>query len=101
MEARTIIMTGLVALSLTGCATSPNNTADPDYKLSRQCDKKLDIAYEELSFSEAKGFGGSWEYTKAASLLGAARVQSGFGGYNGCIDKVTSARAYIKESKKP
>lgn len=100
MEAKHIMMVGLAALSLAGCASSPTNTADPDYTLSRQCDKGLDIAYEELSFSEANGFGGSWEYTKAASLLSAASVQSSFGGYQGCIDKVDSARAYIKESRK-
>lgn len=100
MQAKHIMMTGLLALSVGGCATSPNNTSDADYKLSRQCDKSLDVAYEELSFSEAKGFGGSWEYTKAASLLSAASVQSGFGSYEGCIEKVDSARAYIKESQK-
>ena len=100
MEAKHIFITGILATALTGCASAPTNTADPDYKLSRQCDKGLDVAYEELSFSKSNGFGGSWEYTKAASLLSAASVQSNFGGYEGCIEKVDSARVYIKESQK-
>jgi hypothetical protein len=100
MEVKKIMISSLLVLGLVGCSTSPTKPSDPDYKLSRQCDKSLDVAYEELSFSEAKGFGGSWEYTKAASLLSAASVQSSFGSYQSCIEKVDSARVYIKESQK-
>lgn len=99
MDAKHILMTGLISVSLAGCASNPSNINDPDYKLSRQCEKKLDMAYEELNFSKASGFGGSWEYTKAASLLSAASVQSNFGGYEGCVEKVNSAQAYIKQSQ--
>lgn len=100
MEAKHILITGLLAISLSGCSSTPTDASSPEYKLSQKCDKGLDVAYKELSFSEAKGFGGSWEYTKAASLLSAAKVQSGFGAYEGCIAKVESARGYIQESQK-
>jgi len=68
-------------------------------KLASSRGNGLNAAYKELDFARTNGMGGSREYTKAASLLGTARVQSGFGAYEGCIDKVKTARAYIKESK--
>ena len=94
------IFTGLLMVGLSGCASTPTDSSDPQYQLSQQCDNGLDVAYKELSFSEAKGFAGSWEYTKATSLLSAAKVQASFGGYDGCIEKVNSARAYIQASQK-
>lgn len=95
----TAIITIAIAV-LSGCSSIPADSNDPEHKLALQCDQGLDKAYAELDFAKANGFGGSWEYTKAASLLGAAKVQSGFGGYNGCIEKAASARAYILESRK-
>ncbi len=99
MDTRLLIIAATVSVALAGCSSSPTKPAE-DIALAKQCDKELDIGYKELNFSSAKGFGGSWEYTKAASLLGAAKVQSGFGSYNGCIEKVKTARSYIKESIK-
>jgi len=49
--------------------------------------------------AKAKGFDGTVEYTKAASLLGAAKIQFEFGKYPNCIDKVQRARAYIAKSR--
>jgi len=94
-----LLMAAILTVTLAGCSSSPTKPAE-DIALAKQCDKGLDVGYKELNFSNANGFGGSWEYTKAASLLGAAKVQLGFGSYNGCIEKVKTARAYIKESKK-
>ena len=99
MDTRLVIMATIVTVALAGCSSSPTIPAK-DIALAKQCDKSLDVGYKELNFSNANGFGGSWEYTKAASLLSAAKLQSGFGGYTGCIEKVKTARIYIKESKK-
>ena len=98
MESSKLVIAAVLAMTLSACASttqSPEKTS----KLAASCDKSLDVAYKELNFSKANGFGGSWEYTKAASLLSTASIQSGFGAYEGCIDKVKTARAYIKESK--
>jgi len=99
MDTRLIIMAAMVTITLAGCSSAPTKPAE-ELALAKKCDKGLDVGYKELNFSNAKGFGGSWEYTKAASLLSAAKVQSGFGSYTGCIEKVKTARAYIRESRK-
>ena len=97
MDTRILIVA--VAVAVAGCSSAPTKPAE-ELALAKKCDKILDVGYKELNFSNANGFGGSWEYTKAASLLGAAKVQSGFGSYNGCIEKVKTARAFIKQSRK-
>jgi hypothetical protein len=93
---RSLIITGLTLLLVVtaGCAGNPNSS------LARQCENGLDVAYKELDFAKANGFGGTVEYSKAASLLGAAKIQSEFGKYPNCIDKVQRARAYIVKSQK-
>ena len=92
---RTFIATSMtVALfAAAGCAGNPNSS------LARQCESGLDVAYKELDFAKAKGFGGTVEYTKAAGLLSAAKIQSEFGKYPNCIEKVGRARAYIAKSQ--
>jgi len=100
MDTRMLIIVAAVSMTLAGCSTSPTKSPEQEIALAKQCDKGLSVGYEELNFSNANGFGGSWEYTKAASLLGAAKVQSSFGSYDSCLEKVTTARAYIKASKK-
>ncbi|MDT8403105.1 hypothetical protein [Sulfuriflexus sp.] len=93
------MLLGVLCIGISACASTSQNTA-AENKLASSCEKGIEIAYKELDFAKTTGFGGSWEYTKAASLLGTAKVQSGFGAYAGCIDKVSTARAYIEESKK-
>jgi len=70
---QTLIATSLtlVILVSAGCAGNPNSS------LARQCDNGLSVAYQELDFARAKGFGGTVEYSKAASLLGAAKTRRG------------------------
>ena len=92
---RTFIATTLtlVLFVAAGCAGNPNSS------LARQCENGLSVAYKELDFAKAKGFGGTVEYSKAAGLLSAAKIQSEFGKYPNCIDKVDRARAYIAKSQ--
>jgi hypothetical protein len=99
MDMQRSILFGALCMGLSACASTSQNTP-AESKLATSCDQGLSTAYKELDFAKTSGFGGSWEYTKAASLLGTAKVQSGFGAYEGCIDKVKTARAYIEESKK-
>ena len=76
-----------------GCAGNPNSS------IARQCENGLSVAYKELDYAKTKGFDGTVEYTKAASLLSAAKIQSEFGKYPNCVDKVNRARAYIAKSQ--
>jgi hypothetical protein len=83
----------LLVFFLVACAGNPESA------IALQCKRGLETAYKELDFAKAKGFGGTVEYTKAASLLTAAKVQYEFGKYPNCIDKVKRARAYIRVSQ--
>jgi hypothetical protein len=76
-----------------GCAGSPNSS------LAKQCENGLSVAYKELDSAKAKGFDGAVEYSKAAGLLTAAKVQFEFGKYPNCIDKVDRARAFVRKSQ--
>ena len=90
-----IVTVATLFLAVTaGCAGNPNSTP------AMQCERGLDAAYKELDFAKANGFGATVEYSKAASLLGAAKIQSEFGKYPNCIEKVQRARAYIVKSRK-
>ncbi len=64
-----------------------------------QCSEGLRLAYEELDLAKVKGFSGTVAWSKAASLLSAASVQKEFEKFPNCLEKVTRARAYIKESQ--
>jgi hypothetical protein len=89
-------LAALMICSLTvaaGCAGNPHSS------LARQCENGLSTAYKELDFAKAKGLDGTVEYSKAAGLLTAAKVQFEFGKYPNCIDKVDRARAFITRSR--
>ncbi len=80
-------------LSVVGCAGQTNPG------MERQCAQGLDIAYRELDFAKAKGFGGTVDWAKAATLLAAAKTQQQFEKYPNCVEKVKRARFYIKRSQ--
>ncbi|WP_028486332.1 hypothetical protein [Thiomicrorhabdus chilensis] len=89
-----ILIVSLFMFLMAGCASNPNSS------LAMQCENGLDIAYKELDYAKANGFDGTVEYTKALSLLSAAKIQQQFGKYPNCIDKVERAREYIKASQR-
>ena len=95
MGLKHIVLPLLAAVSLGGCAGNP--TSD----VAKQCRDGLAVAYQELDFAKAKGFEGTVEYTKAAGLLTAAKVQQEFGKYPNCVEKVDRARAFIRLSAQP
>lgn len=81
----------LIALLLVGCA---GKTA---YRSS--CASELDAAWKELDLAKAEGFSGTVSYSKALSLLTAAKTQQQFEGFEGCTRKAEKARFYIRESR--
>lgn len=85
------ISLSLVALALAGCA---GKTA---YRES--CGSQLDAAWRELDLAKAEGFAGTVSYSKALSLLTAAKTQQQFEGFQGCTEKAEKARFYIRESR--
>ncbi len=93
MRCIAIVFAILQALIALGCAS--NSSAS----LAKQCEDGLSVAYRELDFARTKGLAGTVEYTKAAGLLSAAKIQFEFGKYPNCIDKVKRARAFIGKSQ--
>ena len=93
---RSLVVAGLTLLTvlLTGCAGDPNSSQ------AARCDEGLRVAHKELDTAKANGFDGTVEVTKAAGLLGAAKVQEEFGKYPNCIEKVHRARAYLAKARK-
>lgn len=64
------------------------------------CASELAAAKEESSLSEAKGFGGTVSYTKAAGLITTAMASQVAENYDACFRQAKKARFYISESKK-
>ncbi len=81
----------LIALLLAGCA---GKTVYRD-----TCANQLDAAWQELDLAKAEGFAGTVSYSKALSLLTAAKTQQQFEAYKGCTSKAERARFYIRESR--
>ncbi|WP_462383270.1 hypothetical protein [Pseudomonas sp. Marseille-QA0892] len=88
-------MRALIALVsmavLAGCA---GKTAYRD-----NCAAELDAGWKEQSLAEAEGFAGTVSYSKAITLLSAAKTQQQFEGFQGCVNKAKRARFYLKESR--
>lgn len=93
MEYRREMVFILATLLLGGCAGNPVGSE------AEQCRSGLKLAHQELSAAKAEGLEAGWAYTKAAALLGAAKVQEEFGKYPNCIIKVKRARQYIKQAR--
>ncbi|MGQ7958209.1 hypothetical protein ACUTAF_10950 [Pseudomonas sp. SP16.1] len=85
------ICLSVLVLALSGCA---GKTVYRD-----TCARQLDAAWKELSIAEAEGFAGTVSYSKALSLLTAAKTQQQFEAYEGCTSKAERARFYIRESR--
>ena len=59
------------------------------------CRQELRAGNQELSSARAQGLSDSVAWTKAASLLGAAKVQQQFEEYQNCTIKAREARRYL------
>ncbi len=84
----------LMILLLAGCSQDRG-----DVGLRGQCSAGLEAGYRELTRVEADGFSGALTWSKAASLLGAAKIQEQFEEYQNCVLKVQKARRYLQEMR--
>jgi hypothetical protein len=91
MYLRKLGLACLLFSTMTACAGNPTGA-----KASR-CETGLQQAEKALDAAKAKNVRGSVEISKAAALIGAARVQYEFGKYPNCIEKVNRAQAYLRK----
>lgn len=84
----------IVLLSMAVLAGCAGKTAYRD-----NCASELDAGWKEQSLAEAEGFAGTVSYSKAITLLSAAKTQQQFEGFRGCVNKAKRARFYLKESR--
>ncbi|WP_152222410.1 hypothetical protein [Pseudomonas sp. SCB32] len=79
------------SLLLAGCSGSSVNR--------ESCATELNAAWKELDLAKAEGFAGTVSYSKAFTLITAAKTEQQVESYEGCLDKASKARYYIKESR--
>jgi len=90
-------LTAALAVTTILLAACSHSQESGDVGLGRACAAGLDAGYRELNQAKADGFSGKVKWSKAASLLGAAKVQEQFEEYQNCVDKVGKARRYLSE----
>ncbi|MBY4678949.1 hypothetical protein [Marinobacterium arenosum] len=94
MNRTKIIVLGLLAFTMVGCAGAPSQT-----RLDLTCRDGISQAYDALSLARSKGFSGTVAWSKASALLAGAKVQEQVEDYAGCLDKVNKANFYIRQSQ--
>ena len=82
----------ILAVGLVAC------TSKFDAEQHKACARGIEAGYVALQKTENLDLGGTVQWTKAASLLSAAKVQLEFERYPNCLDKVARARAYLKSA---
>ena len=87
-----VILAATILFLLAGCAGGPK-----PYR--NQCADELDLAWYELSLAEAEGFAGTVSYSKALSLLTAAKTMQTVENFDRCYNQAQKARYYIQESR--
>lgn len=90
-SAQRLVMLGLSTMLLVGCAAKTNQRV--------ACANELDSAWSNLSLAKAEGFAGTVSYSKALTLITAAKTQQQFEAYAGCTRKARKAQFYIRESR--
>ncbi|WP_455231552.1 hypothetical protein [Geopseudomonas aromaticivorans] len=91
MKAWIVLPALSLGLLLAGCAGKTQNRDG--------CAFQLDTAWQELDIAKAEGFAGTVSYSKALSLLTAAKTLQQFESYDSCVRKAERARFYIRESR--
>ena len=89
MRAKILVI--LAAVVVSACSAKVSHRSS--------CASQLDAAWKELDIAKVEGFAGTVSYSKALTLLTAAKTQQQFEGYRGCTQKAQKARFYIKESR--
>lgn len=92
MKAASIALPLFIIVGIAGCAGAPK----PDRVA---CADTLGAAWSELDIAKAEGFAGTVSYTKAFSLLTAAKTKQTVENFDGCVASAEKARFYISESR--
>ncbi len=92
-RANVILVTGIGALLLAGCADVGDRGLGP------ACESRLAAAENELGHAKANSIGKSIDWARAATLIAAARTQQQFDEFQNCVIKADNARKIIAESK--
>lgn len=71
-----------------------------DIGLGPACARGLEAGYSELNQAQVDGLSSSVRWSKAASLLAAAKVQEQFEEYQNCVQKTRDARRYLSEIRR-
>jgi len=79
----------LAAALLSGCMDAGDRGLGP------ACDSELAAAERALSNAKANNIGRAIDWTKAAGLIGAARVQQQFSEYQNCVLKARKASEIV------
>lgn len=87
-----VSLLGGCILSLSACAGKT--------QFRNACSTEVDAAWSELSIAKAEGFSGTVSYTKALSLITAARTMQAVENFDNCYNNAKDARFYIRESRK-
>lgn len=85
-----ILLAATAALLLAACSAETG-----DRGLAGHCQSSIAAAESALSRAKASGLGSSLRWGKAASLIGAAKVQEQFGEYQNCVNKTTRAQQQL------
>ncbi|WP_298632652.1 hypothetical protein [uncultured Umboniibacter sp.] len=89
----TIYVVALTALvAITGCSAKVDGRT--------ACANSVDAAWNALNIAETAGFSGSVSYSKAASLITAAKFQQTIDRFDSCIDKAQRASAYAAAAQR-
>ncbi|HUS56244.1 MAG TPA: hypothetical protein VMY41_19825 [Thermohalobaculum sp.] len=78
---------------LAACSQEPG-----DVGRAGQCANGLDAGYRELNHAEVNGLSGTVAWSKAASLLAAAKIQQQVNEFENCVIKTRKAREYLSGS---
>jgi len=78
---------------INGCATVHST------QLAYRCHTNITSVSLELDKAKQDGFSQSVSWTKAASLLGAAKIKQQIEEFPNCINKAARARYYISRSQ--
>ncbi|MEM7057716.1 MAG: hypothetical protein AAF557_09015 [Pseudomonadota bacterium] len=92
MTPKIICLAALTAMMVTACTGESSERS-----LGPACRDGLAAGNQELKDAKARGLSGAVGWTKAASLLAAAKLQQQFEEYQNCVVKVREARGYIRE----
>lgn len=86
-------LTIMVGFSLLSACAAPNP------QKAAECSRLLAIAGHEFEAAKARGLSGTFELTKAAGLISAAKIQLQFNKYPNCINKAIRARKFIHQAE--